>query len=239
MFNPVGNKELLSMKVAEEIEEAINSKILNPGDRLPTELELCEQFAVSRTAVREALRTLSAKGLISVEKGRGIFVRKISSDSVSNPLKNYLLYHSGSSYILDIVEARLIIEPEIARYAALNRTSEDIERINEALNKLKSFSGSAAELAGVDMEFHVSIAKATKNKVLPLMLKPIFNLMPEIKSRIIHDIPDAINSAVVWHQYILDAIIEGNSDKAHDLMKEHLTIAKKHAKEMIRIEKIK
>ena len=76
IFNSVGNKELLSQKVAAEIENAIISKKIPPGDRLPSELELCSQFGVSRTAVREALRTLSAKGMISIEKGRGIFVKK-------------------------------------------------------------------------------------------------------------------------------------------------------------------
>ena len=95
MFKPVGNGELLSKKVASEIEKVIVTKKLKVGFKLPSELELCSQFGVSRTAVREALSMMNAKGLISIEKGRGIFVAEVSSKNVTDPMRSYLFNRLG------------------------------------------------------------------------------------------------------------------------------------------------
>lgn len=236
MFTPVGNKELLSKKVALEIESAINSQKLKVNEKLPTEFELCEQFGVSRTALREALQMLSAKGLISIEKGRGIFVRKITSESVTDPMHSYLKTRIGASYVLEIIEARRIIEPEIARSAALNRTEQDIEQMQFEIDQMATFEGPAEELAKFDMNFHLAIAKSTQNRLLPLMLKPVFRLMPEIKSMIISDVPEARNSAIIWHTKILKAIKESDADTAYEEMKQHLVLALEHAEAMLKIE---
>jgi len=236
MFTPIGKRELLSKKVALEIESAISSQRLKVNEKLPTEFELCEQFGVSRTALREALQMLSAKGLISIEKGRGIFVKKITSDSVADPMHSYLKTRIGASYVLEVIEARRVIEPEIARSAALNRTDKDIEQMKYEIEQMATFSGPAEELAKFDMNFHLAIAKSTQNRLLPLMLKPVFRLMPEIKSMIISDIPEARNSAIVWHKKILNAIKEGNPETAYNEMQQHLLLAVQHAKEMMKIE---
>lgn len=236
MFTPVGNKELLSKKVALEIESAINSQKLKVNEKLPTEFELCEQFGVSRTALREALQMLSAKGLISIEKGRGIFVRKITSESVTDPMHSYLKTRIGASYVLEIIEARRIIEPEIAHSAAINRTEQDIEQMQFEIDQMATFEGPAEELAKFDMNFHLAIAKSTQNRLLPLMLKPVFRLMPEIKSMIISDVPEARNSAIIWHTKILKAIKESDADTAYEEMKQHLVLALEHAEAMLKIE---
>ena len=236
MFQSVGNKELLSKKVAIAIESAINSQRLLAGEKLPTEFELCEQFGVSRTALREALRMLSAKGLISIEKGRGIFVKKISSDSVTDPMHNYLKLRMGASYVLEVIEARKVIEPEIARVAAQKRSDEDIEIMQKDIEAMQTFDGSPEGLAKYDMDFHLTIAKATRSDLLHLMLKPVFKLMPEIKSMIISDVPEARDSAIIWHKKILNAIIEKDSDQAYEVMKQHLTLAVEHAEKMLRVE---
>lgn len=236
MFTPVGNKELLSKKVALEIESAIISQRLKVNEKLPTEFELCEQFGVSRTALREALQILNAKGLISIEKGRGIFVRTITSESVTDPMHSYLKTRMGASYVLEIIEARRVIEPEIARSAALNRTEQDIEQMQFEIDQMTTFEGPAEELAKFDMNFHLAIAKSTQNRLLPLMLKPVFRMMPEIKSMIISDVPEARNSAIVWHKKILKAIKDGDADTAFEEMRQHLVLALEHAEAMLKIE---
>lgn len=236
LFTPVGNRELLSKKVAFEIESAINSNKIKPGDKLPTEFELCDQFGVSRTSLREALRILSAKGLVSIEKGRGIFVKTISSESVSDPMHSYLKLRIGVPYVLEIIEARRVLEPEMARAAALNRTEDDIERLKVDIENQKNFNGTPEGFAHVDMDFHLNIARATQNRLLPLMLKPVFRLMPSIKSKIISDVPDATSSAIIWHQKILDAIIAKDAQKAYDEMQHHLKLALEHAQQMFKVE---
>lgn len=236
MFTPVGNKELLSIRVADEIENAIKTGKIQIGEKLPSEFELCSQFGVSRTAVREALRMLSAKGMISIEKGRGIFVRGLTSKNVTDPMHSYLKTKGGASYIIDIIEARYIIEPSIASLASLNRADDDIERMKIDIDAMRVFDGKPEELAMLDMDFHLNIARATQNNLLPLMLKPVFRLMPEIKSKIISDVPEARDSALIWHAKILEAITEKNPKEAFSLMNEHLAIAKAHAQKMMKIE---
>jgi len=236
MFTPVGNKELLSIRVADEIEDAIHTGKIQIGEKLPSEFELCSQFGVSRTAVREALRMLSAKGMISIEKGRGIFVRGLTSKNVTDPMHSYLKTKGGASYIIDIIEARYTIEPSIASLAAINRNDDNIERMKQDIEAMRTFEGKPEELAILDMDFHLNIARATQNNLLPLMLKPVFRLMPEIKSKIISDVPEARDSALEWHAKILEAIKEKNPEKSFSLMNEHLGIAKAHAQKMMKIE---
>lgn len=236
MFTPVGNKELLSIRVADEIEDAIHTGKIQIGAKLPSEFELCGQFGVSRTAVREALRMLSAKGMISIEKGRGIFVRGLTSKNVTDPMHSYLKTKIGASYIIDIIEAREFMEPEIARVAASNRNDGDLEKLRKDIEAMKAFVGEPADWARLDMNFHLNIAHATQNNLLPLMLKPVFRLMPEIKSKIMSDVPEARESAIIWHSKILQAIVNGDPEQAYNEMKQHLVIAREHAERMMKVE---
>ena len=231
IFNSVGNKELLSHKVAAEIEEAIVTKKIPPGDRLPSEMELCSQFGVSRTAVREALRTLSAKGMISIEKGRGIFVKSISSEHVSNSMHNYLEVTGTRSTMMEVIEARMIIEPAIAQYAALHHTEEDIIALKQNLEEMR-LNTDQVEHARLDMKFHLLIAEASGNSIMPLILNPIHRLMPSIKKKIMKSVPGAKKAALTWHKKVLDAIESRDPQKAYLAMKGHLKVAKKQTEQI-------
>lgn len=208
------------------------------GDKLPSELELCKQFGVSRTVVREALKMLNAKGLVLIVKGKGVFVRDFSSDIVTNPLRLYLQVMNEENYVLDIVKTRQIIEPPIAALAAINRTEEDIIKIEKAFQELKNCQGDFSQLAKLDMTFHLEIAKASENTVIPLILEPIHKLMPEIKSSVYATNIDAKESALKWHRKILDRIIDKDSDGAFDAMSKHLKIAEEHARKMLMAQRI-
>lgn len=228
LFKSVGKAQLLSKRVEEEIEEAIRTRKLTPGTRLPSELELCEQFGVSRTAMREALRVLSARGLIRIEKGRGMFVNEVSADTVANPMELYLFMNYGQEDSLHVIHARQLIEPHIAEQAALHHTERDAERLRKDIEDLKACTGSMEELSDLDMSFHMHIAKACGNPIVPLLLDPIHRMMPRIKATVYAAIGDAKDAAVEWHGNILDAILEGDPEKARDCMSKHLEIAEEH-----------
>jgi len=234
MFKIVGNRSTLSKTVEGEIEDAIRGRKLQPGEKLPTEFELCDQFGVSRTVVREALRTLSAKGYISVIKGKGIFVKSFTGESVSSPLHTYLQLHFERSYVLDIVHARQIIEPAMAEMAAANHTKEDLARIKKDNDDLQACEGDFSELARLDMSFHLNIAKASQNALMPLLLDPIHRLMPNIKVSVYATVGDAKDSAVTWHEKIFEAIAARKSEVARKAMIQHLQIAERHAEKMLR-----
>jgi len=153
--------------VADKIEEAIRTRKILPSSKLPSEFELCEQFNVSRTAVREAVRMLSARGLVTVEKGRGVFVKNISVDSVTDPMHLYLMMQFSEEHALHLVHARQVIEPPIAADAAVHHTPEDADKLIKNLEELKKTDGGFLILANLDMEFHLNIAKASENPDYP------------------------------------------------------------------------
>lgn len=191
---------------------------------------------MSRTVIREALRTVSAKGLIRIEKGRGIFVKDLSADTVSDPLHQYLKFKIERNYALDVIHARQIIEPSIAAFAALNRNEEDMEKLHDNIFRLKNFSGENSGLAKLDMEFHMQIAYASHNQVVPLILEPIHRLMPEIKKSVYATNEHAQDSAIEWHAKIVDEIVKGDPEGARSMMQKHLSIAEEHIQHMLRLQ---
>ncbi|MBU0476259.1 MAG: FadR family transcriptional regulator [Bacteroidetes bacterium] len=237
MFKSVEERIPIKEIIVKQVEEAILSRKFLPGDKLPTESELGTQFGVSRTSVREAIQILSARGLISVEKGRGIFVNKITSKSVVDPLKKFLQLKLDKDSVLNLTHARQIIEPAIVREAAKNRTMEDIEILTNDIKDLESCVGDYEELAALDMRFHLNIAKATHNIIIPLIIQPIHSLLPKIKPIIFATVEDSKVVAIIWHKKILDAIINQDEETAFNEMVEHLKLAELHSKKVLEIAK--
>lgn len=233
IFAPIGKRSLLSKIVESQIEDAIRAKTLLAGAKLPSELELCQQFDVSRTAVREALRMLSARGLITIIKGKGMFVQNISADTVTDPIHLYLEMQHERNYVLDVVHARQIIEPPIAASAALHHTKEDAEKLTKDHRDLSESAGDYVELSRLDMQFHLDIAKASENSLIPLILEPIHRLVPQIKSEVYATVADAKRSAVEWHEKILNAILNGDPEGARAAMIRHLEFAEQHTEQML------
>lgn len=234
VFQTIDKPSQVSKLVEAQIEEAIRQRKFQPGSKLPSEHTLCAQFGVSRTAVREALRMLSARGMITVTKGKGMFVRKMSADSVTNPMHLYLQMTYDRSHVLDVVHARQIIEPPIAASAAIHHTEEDAARLEKDLNDLKLSNSDYSYLATLDMTFHLDIAKASENPIIPLILDPIHRLLPSIKSSVYASVEDAKESAITWHTKILEEILKRDPEGARTAMTEHLKIAEEHARRMLK-----
>jgi GntR family transcriptional regulator, transcriptional repressor for pyruvate dehydrogenase complex len=226
-FTPVAKRQLLSKTVEADMEQAIRNRLYLPGSKLPSEFELCDQFGVSRTAVREALRMLSARGLVTIEKGRGVFVNKMTAASVTSSLELYLEMHRAD-YAVDVVHARQIIEPNIAFEAARARTSDDIKYLRGNLKELEESEDNHALLSALDMDFHLAVARATQNSIVPLLLEPIHQLMPAIKKRVYDHVGGARASAIEWHGKIVDAIEARDPEAAMLRMQQHLAIAEEH-----------
>jgi GntR family transcriptional repressor for pyruvate dehydrogenase complex len=233
IFTPLAAREPLSKKIAGEIQDAIRTRKLAPGEKLPTEQQLGEQFGVSRTAVREAVRMLSARGLISIVKGKGIFVRPFSAETVTDPLHMYLQLASERNYALDLIRARQLIEPSLAEEAALRRTDEDLKRLHQDMDRLQACPEDSPELASLDMAFHLDVARATQNLLMPLLLDPIHRMMPEIKSSVYATVRNAKGSALIWHEKVLEMIAAEDPKGARSAMEEHLRIAEDHVKKML------
>jgi len=236
-FESVGKPQLLSHSVVEAIENSIREKHLVPGMRLSSELDLCAQFGVSRTVLREALRMLSGRGLIRIEKGRGIFVSELSAETVITPLEMYLQQHGGDLKFIDIIRARQLIEPPIAAEAALHHTPDDAAQLQEDCDAMKTWTGKSEELANLDLAFHQHIAIASGNSIMPLLIAPIHALMPQIKSSVHEIVEDARYSAIEWHERILEAILTRDADAARTNMEHHLMESENHISQMLSAQK--
>ncbi len=233
-FKAIKKASTLSEEIQNRIEEAILKKKFLPGEKLPTEHELCAMFGVSRTALREALQMLSAKGLISVKKGSGIYIEDYSPQNIIKPMRLYLEMNFDKNYILHLMEVRKMLEPEICRLAARNRSDKDVQELRENLDNFQSLEEMNFRQEGeLDREFHLIIARATNNPIIPIIVDPIFQLMPKIRTLVYAQINKAKSAAQEYHQKIFESIRDQNENKAFEYMREHLRIAEEHSKEIV------
>ncbi len=233
MFQKVIVERSLSKKIATQIEQAILDKKLPVGSKIPSENELCEQFGVSRTSIREAIKILNAHGLVEIKKGVGIFVKEITSDSVSDGMKKFYEHRLGSDYKLDLIHARQVLEPGIAYYAAISRTDEDLKNLRYDIEQIEAGDNDPEQHTKYDIQFHLDLANATQNPLLVLMIKPLHKMMPDIKSQILQKVKDAHEVGNVWHRRIYDEVEKKNPDAAKEAMLKHLLIAEQHIKLVI------
>lgn len=215
IFGKIPISQTLSQKIERKIEEAIRQKKLVPGTKLPSERELCELFAVSRTALREALRRLSARGLISVRKGSGMFVSEIKTEDAIKSLNLYYDLKFDNNLISQIIEVRRLFEPEIVRLASQNRTDEDIRLLRDNLADLINCDPDNTQME-VDMinKFHMNLSKATGNPIIMITMEPIYTLLPRMRNLIYGNIEGEKEYTIMLQQKILNAVEQKQAQKA-------------------------
>ena len=237
LFKKIGSSKTLSQEIVENIEKHIISKKLVAGQKLPTEKELCEMFGVSRTALREALQMLSARELISIKKGSGIYVNEMSTRTATKSMRLFLEMNFDKEYILHVIKVRKMFEPEIASLAALHRSEQDIEYLHNNIEKLSKAKDVKFE-GELDRDFHIKIAEASGNPIIPLMVNPIFRLMPKIRTIVYAKIDTAKSAALDSHKKICRKLESKDAAGAYKTMLDHINIAERHSLEIFEAIKI-
>ena len=223
IFQNIGNKLTLSQRIERTLEGAIREKKLLVGSKLPTEREMCESFGVSRTALREALRRLSARGLISIQKGSGMYVSEIKIDDAIKTLNLYYDLKFDNNLLAQIIEVRCVFEPEIARLAAANRTEEGLVELTENLVQFEQCDPDNTQMeADLDNNFHLIITKATLNPIMQISMEPIYSLLPRMRNYIYGNIDGEKEFTLQAHTSLLHAIREKDGSTAHSIMEKHL-----------------
>jgi GntR family transcriptional regulator, transcriptional repressor for pyruvate dehydrogenase complex len=235
VFKAIGNKELLSQKVVHEIEQAIRKRKILTNNKLPSEKELCLQFNVSRTVLREALKVLAGMGLINIQNGKGIYVNEISTELVTNHIERFLLLKYEKESVLNMYDVRESIEPNILAIAAQKRTDEDIKELKINVEKFCDHHRDFNERSLLDGQFHLLITKATQNSYFPLIMEPIYNVMHEIRKAVYPAVAESEKSAEIWHRRILDAIIKRDSNSAMNCIIRHLQISRNYTEKWLRL----
>ncbi|MBI5079963.1 MAG: FadR family transcriptional regulator, partial [Chloroflexi bacterium] len=164
-YLPVHSRRLYE-KIVEQIQSQIVGGKLRPGDRLPAERDLAEKFRVSRTAVREAVRTLREKGLVEGHPGRGTFVTDGTASAMRGSL-GLMMKIGGTNGASDLAEVREIFEPEIAALAAKNATKEQIAMMREAVAAMDEKLDDDEAFVEADLNFHLALARSTQNTLIP------------------------------------------------------------------------
>ncbi len=218
LFERVAREPRLSDKVAELMLETILSNRLQVGDRLPSERELGEQFGVSRTVIREAVRALVAKGVIAVRSGSGLRVAAVDAAQVSESMS---LYVRGSDVDFEQVhEVRALLEVQIAGLAAERCTDEEISRLLEVNERMKAAAQDIETSARIDLEFHRLIALATHNQLYLVLMDSIGASLIDIRRANLGS--GSAPETLAQHQAILDAIAGRQADAARVAMADHL-----------------
>jgi GntR family transcriptional repressor for pyruvate dehydrogenase complex len=218
LFEQVGREPRLSDKVADVMLQTILSRRLQPGDRLPSERELGEQFGVSRTVVREAVRALVAKGVIEVRSGSGLRVAAVDAAAVTESMSLFL--RGGTLDFEKVHEVRALLEVHIAGLAAERATEGDITRLREVHERMEREAGDVESAARDDLEFHRAIASGTQNDLFLLLMDSIGSTLIEIRRENL-----ASGSAPMTldqHGRVLDRIAARDSPGARAAMASHL-----------------
>lgn len=216
IFSKIGTGLTLSQKIERKVEEAIREKKLLPGQRMPSEKDLCAQFAVSRTALREALRRLSARGLIDIRKGSGMYITELKIEDAINSLHLFYDLRFNSDLILKIIEVRRLFEPEIARLAARNRNEDDIETLQGNQSELMRCNPDNTQLE-VDLinRFHMNLAKSTGNPIVIISMEPVYSLLPRLRNLIYGNIEGEKEYTLKYQDELLQALQKKDSTKAY------------------------
>jgi GntR family transcriptional regulator, transcriptional repressor for pyruvate dehydrogenase complex len=226
-FTSVSREPSLSEKVADTMTEAIVSQQLAPGTRLPTERELGEQFGVSRTVIREAIKALAAKGLVEVQSGSGLRVTGVKHDAVTESLSLYLRGQSDGRPIdyEKVHEIRAVLEVEMAGAAAERRTEEEVEALTKACAEVEAAKGDVDLAAMRDVEFHRAIGRSTHNEFYEVLLDALGGILVSVRRTNLVK-PTGRRRTLAQHREILDAIVKGDPDEARDKMRRHLDSVK-------------
>jgi GntR family transcriptional repressor for pyruvate dehydrogenase complex len=220
VYLPIKPKERLYEEIVDQIQQQILSGALKPGDQIPAERDLAERFGVSRTAVREAIKSLTEKGLIEVFVGRGTFVTTLSTDRVVESIT--LLLRNEQHNVESLQEARELLEVATARLAASRRSDAHIARLRAIASEMEEERTISPRLVDGDTEFHVEVARATGNPVLALLSQTIVALLRTERLYRGEHFDDALPAAFADHREIVDAIEDGDAARASQAMTVHL-----------------
>jgi GntR family transcriptional regulator, transcriptional repressor for pyruvate dehydrogenase complex len=218
-FPQVTRDPSLADKVAALMLETITSNSLRPGDSLPSERELGEQFGVSRTVVREAVRSLVAKGLIEVRTGSGIRVASMDGSSARESLAHFLRLSDGLDYA-KVHEIRSVLEVQMAASAAERANQGDLRALSEACRKMTDVGNDVDQASRADIEFHRALANATHNPLYVVLLDAIGDALIEVRQQTL--LHGGLSSALRSHREIFEAVKRGDAAGAREAMSAHL-----------------
>ncbi|MFL5864181.1 MAG: FadR/GntR family transcriptional regulator [Solirubrobacteraceae bacterium] len=221
------HSEVRSVKLSDQVTRALARRIANGeiGDDVPppTELEICQEFGVSKTTAREVIRSLAERGFVEVRQGRRMQVRRSSEWNQLDPLMIELIDDPEvvRRYLADVHYVRTLIEPEVAARAALSADEDQVIRARRFVDEMAVLEDDPDAYLEADLAFHRELAAATGSPILSFVLDSLGELQRlsrRVTNRLVHRMPDATRE----HRRILDAVSAREPERARKAMRAHL-----------------
>lgn len=214
MFKPVSDNIALSQKIVAQISDAIVKGSLRPGDRIPPERQLAEQFGVSRTAIRDAIKILSGGGVLEVHHGVGIFV------AAQSPGGSEAVWREAK--LSDIFDIRQTLETQGSAWAAERATADQITRLQSIIDDARLHQDDLIILAERDAQFHMALAETSQNLLLVKVMWNLLDALAEGRKASL-TIPHRALASLDEHQEIVNAIANHDAGAARLRMEAHLS----------------
>jgi GntR family transcriptional repressor for pyruvate dehydrogenase complex len=227
-FQALKREPSLAARVTQELLDSIVEGRLRSGQRLPSERELSEQFGVSRTVIREAVRGLQAKGVVEVRSGRGVEVAAVTSAQVTETFDLFVKGQQIKDNVQPdhISEVREMLELGIVSLACQRGSADDLQRIEVAYQAMED-TQSTEGLADRDSDFHMAIALATGNPLLVTLLESVNATIRSVRRESLKR-PGRKAEAQLQHRAVLDGILNRNEAVAVQAMISHLDDSKEY-----------
>ncbi|MEA3424028.1 MAG: FadR/GntR family transcriptional regulator [Bacillota bacterium] len=221
MIKPL-NKTNIYEEVIHEIIKLIKDKSWESGEKIPGEIALAEAFNVSRNSVREALKALELSGIITAKAGKGTFLTENVFNNIRRMELTWALRDADS--LDELVQTRLIIEPELAALAAQNANSEDIREMNETIEHTIEITYNDKYTIEEGMKFHLRMIKASKNEILTKFMNSIVDELCVHRLLRVKRYTDkkVIIEEMKEHQLIVKLIEEGEVEKVREIVRNHV-----------------
>jgi GntR family transcriptional repressor for pyruvate dehydrogenase complex len=207
-------------QIVQQVEDSILKGQLKPGDQLPAERDLAQRFGVSRTAVREAVKILSEKGLVEAYSGRGTFVTNGSSQAIRQSL-DLMIRINRQEGSANLAELRLVLEPGIAGLAAVRIEEPLMSTMREAVAVMERNLHDPDAYVEADLDFHLALAEAAGNPLILSLLDAIVVLLREERARIFN-VDGGPERGQFHHKRILAAVEQHDAERSREAMRAHL-----------------
>jgi GntR family transcriptional repressor for pyruvate dehydrogenase complex len=220
LLRPI-EKQTLTQTVVDRMLAFIQAGEIRPGQPLPSQHLLAEQLSVSRPILREAMQVLAAMGVVEIRPGSGCYVR---DPHASTDLDSWIdiFTHDGA---IEVLDARMVVEVELAGMAALRATEDELAEMLEILERLKRSVARGRATSHITSDFHQALARAGHNRPLYRMAQLMTQARLVQGLRVEHSLPDISAQEYESHKILFDAVASRDPDLARRLMREHLEVA--------------
>jgi len=214
LFPKIGAQNLKN-RVYDLLLDLIIDGKLKVGEMLPSERILAEELGVSRTVLREAVKSLETRGVLTVTHGKGIRVNPVDSSDISHAFMLYLQRQNQEVPLLDLIDFRNILEPEIAKRAALNSDEANIKPLEEIIERMREAVDDIEQFNRIDLEYHLELAKLTGNIFLTTVME---ELIIPIRESIVATGGRDMSEVLKEHYKVFEQVRTKSPDGAADAM---------------------